>query len=164
MMSLKEAFGPAFLAGISVVPTYLFGEIAKDRFMRSYQDAGLLQTSQLDGWDTSKPTSVEKREEFRKWLVDCHKASYVPICLSGSDNFLTAEPSVVVPIDRDEETLESEDFSFETRRRASTLDHGMLQSHQRGAVFTRVAGCVTPSPSKKPQQDFDEEASRTYSV
>lgn len=71
MMVLKKAYGPAFLAALSIVPTVLFGEVTKERFLRCYQDAGLVQTSQLDGWDISQPTSPGLREEFRQWLVDC---------------------------------------------------------------------------------------------
>ena len=92
-MVLKQAPGPSILAGISIVPTYFFNTIANERFLRAYQDAGLLQTSRLDGWDGDIPSS-RHREEYRNWLVDCHKASYVPVCLAGVDNFLTAEPSV----------------------------------------------------------------------
>ena len=96
-MVLKQAPGPSILAGISIVPTYFFSQIANERFLRAYQDAGLLQTSNLDGWDREIPTTSKKREEYRNWLVDCHKASYVPVCLAGVDNFLTAEPAVVIP-------------------------------------------------------------------
>jgi len=171
MMVLKKAYGPAALAALSVVPTYMFGEITKERFLRSYQDAGeqiffpgfiiihrvctnfllppykgLLQTSQLDGWDLTQSTSVEDREEYRKWLVDCHKASFVPICLAGVDNFLTAEPAVVVPTERDAESL-SLDVESPPRRRLATMDSmASLQSNQRGAMFRRVSG--SPSPSR----------------
>ena len=74
-MILKKAYGPAALAGVSVAPIFFFNQIAKERFQSCYQDAGLLQTSNMDGWDFSVPTSQSSREEFRKWLVDCHKAS-----------------------------------------------------------------------------------------
>ena len=53
----------------------------------------MLQTSELDGWNTEDETSMVERERYRKWLVDCHKASYVPICVNGEDNFLTSEPA-----------------------------------------------------------------------
>lgn len=45
--------------------------------MRSFEDAALLQTSLLDGWDTAAVDSFEDREEFRQFLVDAHKAAYV---------------------------------------------------------------------------------------
>jgi hypothetical protein len=149
MMILKYAYGPAALAGLSVIPTYMFGEIAKDRFLRCYQDAGLLQTSQLDGWDTSKPTSVEMRDEYRKWLVDCHKASFVPICLAGSDNFITAEPSVVVPTDRDSDEFEE---IIAPRRRANTFDQSYLQTGQRGAMFRRISSALPSSQPSDPSR------------
>jgi len=73
------------------------------RFRKAYEDAGLLQTSNLDGWDNTMPTSVEKREEFRQFLVDAHKAAYIPVCIAGgATNILTAEPAVVIPSDNDD--------------------------------------------------------------
>lgn len=99
MMLLKNAHGPALLAGLAVVPTLTFNNFAKKRFLRPYSDAGLLQTSQLDGWDYVKLSSYESREEFRKWLVDCHKASFIPICLAGKDKYFSYEPAVALPDD-----------------------------------------------------------------
>ena len=68
-----------------------------ERFGRAYRDAALLQTSHLDGWDDC--SSQVSREEYRRWLVDCHMASYVPTCLLGSRDGpgLTIEPAYVVP-------------------------------------------------------------------
>lgn len=97
-MALKKALGPAILSGLSLVPVYLHRRSTRKRFYRSYMDAALLQTSQLDGWDNSQPTSKEMREEYRKFLVDAHRAAYVPICLAGDHaRGLTNEPAVVVP-------------------------------------------------------------------
>ena len=78
---------------ISIIPTWTFKSVCKDTFEQSYNDAALLQTSELDGWNMEDETSVTERERFRKWLVDCHKASYVPICVNAEDNFLTSEPA-----------------------------------------------------------------------
>jgi len=78
-LSLKQAAGPATAAALVLVPVYLFQKEMKARFLRSFQDAALLQTSLLDGWDTSLDYTVEKREEFRQFLVDSHKAAYVSI-------------------------------------------------------------------------------------
>ena len=77
---------------LSILPTYFFGEGCKARFLRAFNDAGLLQTSVLDEYESSP---VE-REEYRKWLVDCHKASYVPICMAGGHSMLTAEAAEVL--------------------------------------------------------------------
>ena len=109
MMVLKKAFGPAILAGLAIIPTHIFSQTAKTRFLKPFTDAGLLQTSQLDGWATSRVSSTKRREEYRKWLVDCHKASFVPVCLAGITNSLTAEPAVVVPSRNDQELVRSED-------------------------------------------------------
>mmetsp|Transcript_13295 Transcript_13295/g.38291 ORF Transcript_13295/g.38291 Transcript_13295/m.38291 type:complete len:1346 (+) Transcript_13295:296-4333(+) len=136
MMLLKQSYGPAMFASFSMLPTYWFNVTAYDRFYRSYMDAGLLQTSQLDGWGDSVMDSAEKREEYRKWLVDCHRASYVPICLAGSNNLLTVEPAVVLPspadINSTAELSQDRTFSIESLMASST---GI---QQRGATFTRM--------------------------
>lgn len=101
-MALKQALGPAILAAVPIVPTILFSRNTKKKFLRAYQDAALLQTSLLDGWNTAEETSEKERQEFRKFLVDAHKAAYVPVCIAGAedeDSFLTAEPAVVVPLE-----------------------------------------------------------------
>jgi hypothetical protein len=81
MLILKNARGPAVIAILLVVPTAAFRRTCLKRFLNAYQDAALLQTSLLDGWDTSENSRVrtaEGREEFRQFLVDSHKAAYVP--------------------------------------------------------------------------------------
>ena len=101
-MGLKEALGPAVLAASALVPIFMFQRGMKRRYGRAFKDAALLQTSLLDGWNT-ECSSVKKREEFRRFLVDAHKAAYVPVCLAATDtqDFLTAEPAVVVPLSSD---------------------------------------------------------------
>jgi hypothetical protein len=76
-MALKQAAGPAGAAALTAFPLYFFQTSTKYRFLRAFEDAGLLQTSLLDGWDTAAEYSMEKREEFRRFLVDAHKAAYV---------------------------------------------------------------------------------------
>ena len=76
-MALKQAAGPAVGAIFVTVPTFLFRNNMKARFSRAFEDAALLQTSLLDGWDNAHDYSVQKREEFRQFLVDAHKAAYV---------------------------------------------------------------------------------------
>jgi hypothetical protein len=85
------------IIGVCAIPTYGFHLIVTERFGRAYRDAALLQTSHLDGWGDC--SSQVLREEYRRWLVDCHKASYVPTCLVGSSDGVafTSEPAVVVP-------------------------------------------------------------------
>jgi len=90
---LKKAYFIGFLALLSIIPTWTFKNVCKETFEQSYNDAALLQTSELDGWNVDEETSMAERERYRKWLVDCHKASYVPICVNAEDNFLTSEPA-----------------------------------------------------------------------
>lgn len=98
VMALKEAVGPAFFAALPIIVIILNRRWNRKRFLKAYTDAALLQTSQLDGWDSNVSTSPEKREEYRKFLVDAHKAAYVPICIAGGATAaLTAEPALVVP-------------------------------------------------------------------
>jgi len=126
-LSLKAAYWEALLLGLSAVPTYLYNLLVRERFLRPYHDAALLQTSRLDGWQDSH--SMREREEYRRWLVDCHKASYVPVCLLGSkENLLTAEPAVVIPRESDEDRL----YSVGERRQRLKR-----QSAQKGAIFNR---------------------------
>ena len=102
MLGLKNSVGPACLAGATIIPTYMFRKLTKTKYLRAYEDAGLLQTSLLDMWDTSHTASPKKREEFRRFLVDAHKAAYIPVCISGTaNNILTTEPAVVVPLEND---------------------------------------------------------------
>eukprot|EP00751_Fragilariopsis_kerguelensis_P019662 CAMPEP_0170886452 /NCGR_PEP_ID=MMETSP0734-20130129/36748_1 /TAXON_ID=186038 /ORGANISM="Fragilariopsis kerguelensis, Strain L26-C5" /LENGTH=1066 /DNA_ID=CAMNT_0011272587 /DNA_START=673 /DNA_END=3874 /DNA_ORIENTATION=+ len=164
---LKFAWPVGFLALISIIPTWTFNSVCKDTFEQSYNDAALLQTSELDGWNIEVETSMAERERYRKWLVDCHKASYVPICVNGEDNFLTSEPAVVIPTQRDQDIdididpfqpsgILPHDSYFRDqhsdsslvaggRQRSSTLDsYNSLRSQhtstQRGASFRRVIG------------------------
>ena len=53
---------------------------------------------------------IEIITEFRRWLVDCHKASYVPTCLSGGHkNLVTTEPATTV--------VTAEEMNIENARR-----------------------------------------------
>lgn len=101
-LALKEALGPAVLSAVAIIPIILHRRSVRKRYLRPYLDAALLQTFALDGWDNTIATSAEKREEYRKFLVDAHKAAYVPICIAGgSTAALTAEPALVVPHEND---------------------------------------------------------------
>merc|ERR1712151_487659 len=100
MISLKRTVGPAFATGITVIPTVMFRKLMHRQYHREYKDIALLQASYLDLWDTSAPTTKEEREEFLKFLVDCHKAAYIPVCISGSETaILTTEPASVIMTD-----------------------------------------------------------------
>lgn len=107
MMTLRRAFGPAVAAFVPIFPTIVYRWILRGRYLRAFDDVALLQTSLLDGWDTNEETSLSKREEFRQFLVDCHKAAYVPVCIaSDQGTLITSEPAVALPLDYDND----EDF------------------------------------------------------
>jgi hypothetical protein len=137
MMLLKNSHGPALLAGLAVIPTLMFNRITKERFLRPYSDAGLLQTSQLDGWDYIKLSSHESREEFRRWLVDCHKASFIPICLAGKDNFFSYEPAVAIP-DGPNTPRKSPALSSKPSYDSGASIYERQDTPQKGAMFRRM--------------------------
>ena len=127
-MLLKNAFGPAILAGVAVIPTLMFGNAMIRRFLHPYEDAGLLQTSQLDSHSEKLSSNTKAREDFLRWLVDCHKASFIPMCLAGKDNILTREAATVV------EMTKEGDFSIP-----------VSSSTKRGnAMLRRLSGRITP--------------------
>jgi Calcium-dependent channel, 7TM region, putative phosphate len=150
---LKQSVVSSFIVFVMVFPTFLFSHWTKEQFQRSYMDAGLLQTSQLDGWGVAR--TMEDREKYRRWLVDCHKAAYVPICLSGGEDFLTSQPAVTVPTYRDlaqhedEEGKEEEDTFVDAQGEIKPSTRPGLErwkrlsprfsqnTSQKGAVFDR---------------------------
>lgn len=101
-MGLKQAPLPALLAGMTIPYVLIVGRDARDKYLKAFHDAALLQTAKLDGWDATGET-MTTREEFRQFLVDAHKAAYVPVCLAATDadDLFTAEPTVVVPLESD---------------------------------------------------------------
>ena len=146
MMALKKALGPAILAALPLIPTLLFRDVCRHRFLKAYNDAGLLQTSVLDGWDHSTPSSMERREEFRQFLVDAHKAAYIPICIAGgATSVLTAEPAVVVPhendnrpITRTADTTNNDTPFTQSRKRANSQFGVSLRRMSTTALSSQV--------------------------
>jgi hypothetical protein len=122
---------------------------AYSKYKRSYDDAALLQTALLDGWDTTQPSPMEQREEFRRWLVDAHKAAFVPVCLFGLDTVgcLTAEPAVVIPMESDVVPQDGDVPVDEDCQ--SQVDRGVqspkspVASNQVGATFRRSVYAVS---------------------
>lgn len=153
MMFLKRATGPAITALLPIGPTVLFRLWMRRRFLRAFEDGALLQASILDNWDASQQTSMEEREEFRRFLVDAHKAAYVPICIAGAEkgkngNALTAEPAVTIPhpndncgeltaCENDIKHLENASLPPKTSiRNNSNLTSDVVSQY--GASFTRL--------------------------
>lgn len=103
MVLAKGAVGPAILALIPFPATLMFRKNVRGRFLASYKDAALAQTALLDGWDTNEEATkwnYKRREQFRSFLVDSHKASFVPVCIAAVNqcNDITAQPAVVNPL------------------------------------------------------------------
>ena len=113
---VKGSFWSLFVIFVYLIPTIFFHLWTVERFLRAYSDCALLQNTQLlqKYSESTTPPTLHEREEYRHWLVDCHKASYVPICLVGGQedepSLLTAEPAVVIPrpTDDDDDDGESE--------------------------------------------------------
>ncbi len=138
--------GPAILAAVPSIPTYLYRNFLIKRFRRAYDDAGLLQTSLLDGWDNTIPTSMEKREEFRQFLVDAHKAAYIPVCIAGgATNILTAEPAVVLPSENDD-MLGYADVP----KSGGGPDIPSPNSYNRELSFYGMSSSESPNPNQQP--------------
>jgi hypothetical protein len=141
---LKQAVVAGGIVLFLTIPTFFFSQWTKEKFLQSYNDAGLLQTSTLDGWDDK--STLASRERYRAWLVDAHKASYVPICLSGGEDFLTSQPAVTVPTPRDldyESIIPTDRISSRPHLerqdawRESSSQFLETATGQKGAVFRR---------------------------
>jgi len=104
MLLIRESFGPAVAAFLPLIPTIVYRWILLRRYLKAFTDVALLQTSLLDGWDTNEESFASKREEFRQFLVDCHKAAYVPVCISSYEGTsITSEPAVVIRLETDDD-------------------------------------------------------------
>jgi len=176
---LKQAYLLAITALVSIIFTWGFKNICVDTFEQSYNDAALLQTSELDGWKINEEMSFVERERYRKWVVDCHKASYVPVCVNAEDDYLTSEPAVVIPtakeIDNpfengmvdnyDRDASSSSSPKTAGRQRTSTVDsYNSFRSRnglmQRGATFRRVTDMFyTPNGGQNSQFILEESES-----
>jgi len=102
MLVIRRAIGPSLVAFLTLIPIIFYRWTLLNRYLKAFTDVALLQTSLLDGWDTTEESCVAKREEFRQFLVDCHKAAYVPVCIASDEaKVITSEPAVVMPLETD---------------------------------------------------------------
>jgi hypothetical protein len=128
MLVIRKAFGPAVVAFIPLIPTIFYRWILLNRYLKAFSDVALLQTSLLDGWDTNEISSALKREEFRQFLVDCHKAAYVPVCIASEEaTVITCEPAVVVPLETDADEDYDDATSYNTE--SHSLHEPDIESH-----------------------------------
>ena len=127
---LKMNILEGIIIGLSIVPTLLYNDIILEKYLPPYKDAALLQTGRLHHNWSSNSSSWQEREEMRRWLVDCHKASYVPTCLAGgNENLITAEPAVTEPTDDEQNDV---DINISSVRKF--LER---QSTQKGGIIRR---------------------------
>lgn len=153
MMVLKQAYGPALLAIVPFIPNVHFRDSMRLTFHRAYEDASLFHVSELDGHDLLATTSPELRESFRRFLVDAHKAAYVPVCLARGATkdprrksfVFTSEPACVVKHDSD--VLDT------PRPDVNVLSYG--QQFSFGHTHTS-AGATSPAPAGVSQLIGDE--------
>lgn len=134
---LKFNLVEGIIIGLCVIPTKIYNDYIKENFMPAFQDAALLQTSRLKReCHSCHNSSWTEREEYRRWLVDCHKASYVPTCLSGgTENLVTAEPCCVIASgsDGNGKDVDGEEEDEELRKllkRQTTQRGGFLRRKQ----------------------------------
>merc|ERR1711957_958304 len=141
LMGFKKAFGPCILVLFPVIPVLLYRNESRKCYLRSYLDAALRQTSLLDGWDNSIPSSIDTRENQRRFLVDAHKAAYVPICIAGStSNELTVEPLKTDEKDEraDETSYENSAYTMSPISRTQSVQSVASPTvNQPGATFRR---------------------------
>jgi len=131
---LKGNLVEGLIIGFCIIPTLLYNSIILEKFLRPFRDAALLQTGRMYHV-TDNTNSWVEREEFRRWLVDCHKASYLPTCLSGGrKNILTAEPALVISEDPTNEDSEG-DNEMITKKNMRDLLH--RQKAQKGGILHR---------------------------
>ena len=102
-LTLKKAFLAASLAILPAFATYVFRNSCRARFLQAFNDVGLMQSSMLDMWankvnNHNSQASYEDRENYRKFLVDCHKAAYIPVCIAerSASSVITTEPAQVL--------------------------------------------------------------------
>lgn len=134
-MGLKNALGPGLIATMAIPATIWFQWYCKRKFDPAFENTALLRTSLIDGWESLDDMTLEHRESHLRFLVDAHKAAYVPVCIAGTDvaKQITSEPAVAVPhsiIDSDSEHSEgplkprrqSSQIATESRSRAASGD------------------------------------------
>lgn len=98
-MILKTAYGSSFVSALAIPTTVWFQISCKKKYMPSFENTALLRTTLLDGWDNLDDMTMERREEHRRFLVDAHRAAYIPACIAGTESatILTNSPAMVVP-------------------------------------------------------------------
>ncbi len=137
---LKGNYVAGIILGLCLIPTLIFNSIVLEKFSRPFRDASLRFTGKIYKRayeDHEDEDPWREREEFRCWLVDCHKASYLPTCLSGdgTKSLLTAEPAIVVPKPKRVTDESAEDHYSATDKNMRNLFK--RQVAQKGGIMRR---------------------------
>jgi len=151
MILIRGAAVPAVMAFLPLFPIIFYRSMLLKRYLRPFTDVTLLQTSLLDGWDSREGGCTSKREEFRQFLVDCHKAAYVPVCIACDESIaITSEPAVVVPLDTDCDEDDDDMVSINTGC-ASANDEDNESVHESKPKQERRSSLYHPyEPHKQP--------------
>ncbi len=139
---LKGNYVAGVLIGACIIPTLIFNNIVLEKFKLPFNDASLHFTGRLQRGQHKVEENEDRwkeREEFRRWLVDCHKASYVPTCMSGSGkNLLTADPAQTIPIIKQPDGESAADYYNKGKdkraqfSRQSALKEGVMRRQRYG--------------------------------
>lgn len=97
-MTLKTAYGCSVFSALAIPTTIYFQWSVKKRYKPSFENTALLRTTLLDGKDSLDDMTLDRREEHRQFLVDAHKAAYIPACIAGTESasVMVDTPAVVV--------------------------------------------------------------------
>ena len=111
IMGMRNANIAAILSVLQILPTFLFWRRVKSLFKPNFVKIGLFNASKMDDLernrgetdDRSLPTDLDERERFLKFLVDSHKAAYVPTCIAEEETavYMTEEPAKVESLPSD---------------------------------------------------------------
>ena len=98
-MGLKNCKGACLSAAAAIPATLWFQWDCKRKYLPAFENTTLLRTTLIDGWDSLDDMTMDRREEHRRFLVDTHKAAYIPVCIAGSESasIITSTPAAVVP-------------------------------------------------------------------
>ena len=95
-MSLKYAHTAAAIAFVPIIPTYIFWKSCYSQLMPAFERVALFNSSFID-LHYDRVSSTEERQKYLDFLVDCHKAAYIPMCIAEEETLrvMTLTPAKV---------------------------------------------------------------------
>jgi len=151
-MGLKNALGPGLIATAAIPATIWFQWYCKKRYEPAFENTALLRTPLLDGWDSLDNMSMDRREEHRRFLIDAHKAAYIPVCIAGSESaaILTDTPATVVPHSIDSESDRGAPPSL------TTADDGVPKPRRQSSQLMAAAAASASAKSESGRYTPDQ--------